>query len=391
MKAPTLLATLLFLVTAPAFAQSDPCSAEVDSLGGLATLVGAAADGQEIEKKFLLPEFPPNVRFGHAYEIRQGYVFASPGELRVRQKGDKYYQTVKSDGDERRGELEIEIDKWVFDLMWNQVGDLTVEKTRYTSERGGLIYEVDKYHGAHDGLVTFEVEFPNAEAAAAFELPAWAEGAIDVTKDSRYKNKNLAKWGVPGKATRAFASRIVSFEPGEGGGYGDAHAVLGPPRGAGAGAGSLDVLSLGSGGQITLELSEVVVDEEGADFIVFENPFLQAGKLESYAEPGIVSVSADGKTWKTFKCNPSEAPSYPGCAGVQPVFSNADTNAIAPTDVNRAGGDAFDLADVGLSEIRFVRIQDAGTGGGTGATAGFDLDAVAVIHTGGTPTTVSAK
>ena len=378
MKAPSLFALLASLVfAAPVFAQPEPCTSAGDAASDLAAVVDDAAAGQEIEKKFLLPAFPTNARLGHALEVKQGYVFAAPGELRVRQKGDKYYQTVKSDGGESRNEFEIEIDKWVFDLMWQQVGDLTVEKTRYTSERSGLTYEVDQYHGALDGLVTLEIEFPDQAAADAFELPAWAVGAKDVTEDSRYKNKNLAKWGVPGKTQRVFASQVVSFSPGAGAEHGHTSKVLGPPRGGGGNAGSLDVLSLGRGGQITLELAKPVVDGEGADFIVFENPFLLAGKLETFAEPGIVSVSEDGKHWKTFKCDPSGAPSYAGCAGVQPVFTNADSNAISPSDVDRAGGDAFDLADVGLSKIRYVRISDAGK---SGTGNGFDLDAIAAIH-----------
>ena len=43
------------------------------------------------------------------------------------------------------------------------------------------------------------------------------------------------------------------------------------------------------------------------------------------------------------------------------------------------GGDPFDLADVGLSEVRFIRITDL-TGEGQSPIAGFDLDAVGLIN-----------
>ncbi len=45
-----------------------------------------------------------------------------------------------------------------------------------------------------------------------------------------------------------------------------------------------------------------------------------------------------------------------------------------------AGGDAFDLAELGLSTARFVRIIDSGTSDYTGTSGGFDLDALAVVH-----------
>jgi hypothetical protein len=43
------------------------------------------------------------------------------------------------------------------------------------------------------------------------------------------------------------------------------------------------------------------------------------------------------------------------------------------------GGDAFDLAALGLVEVGYVRIQDLGLGG-EAPSGGFDLDAVAVVH-----------
>ena len=43
------------------------------------------------------------------------------------------------------------------------------------------------------------------------------------------------------------------------------------------------------------------------------------------------------------------------------------------------GGDAFDLADLELESVRYVRIRDLSESG-RGMAAGFDLDAVGVIH-----------
>lgn len=175
-----------------------------------------------------------------------------------------------------------------------------------------------------------------------------------------------------------FADRVVSFTPGAGAGFGQGSlpdVVLGPPQGGGAGAGSLDVLSLGNGGEIVLELTDLaLVDGPGVDLLVFENPFA------SFTETGVVAVSDDGTTWHEFPCAASDrAGGFPGCAGVRPVYANPETG-ISATDPAVAGGDAFDLAALGVSRARFVRIRDSGANGYGGTSGGFDLDAIAVVN-----------
>jgi len=175
---------------------------------------------------------------------------------------------------------------------------------------------------------------------------------------------------------------VVDFAPGEFAGFGQdvlPQVVLGGPRGAGPGQGGLDVLSLGREGTITLAFEDwIAVDGPGPDLLVFENPF------PGWVEPGRVEVSADGESWVAFPCDGLDADGgYPGCAGVVPVLAHVDENDLDPTDPDAAGGDAFDLADVGLAEARFIRITDDGTApdfGYAGQAGGFDLDAVAVVN-----------
>jgi len=180
-------------------------------------------------------------------------------------------------------------------------------------------------------------------------------------------------------AADPFADAVVSFALGDGGGYGETYlpgVVLGPPEGAGGGSGSTDVLSLGLEGEIVLELVDrVLVDGPGADLLVFENPF------STWIETGRVAVSDDLVTWYEFPCDPEDAAGgYPGCAGVQPVYSNS-VNGIDATDPELAGGDAFDLAEIGVPSARYVRIRDCGTSPSYGSPAGgFDLDAIAVVN-----------
>ncbi len=181
-----------------------------------------------------------------------------------------------------------------------------------------------------------------------------------------------------------YVDRVVSFEPGEGAGYGKdklPDIVLGPPRGRGKLEPSDHVLSLGKGGRITLEfVDNEVVDDEGPDFIIFENAFLKAPGDDAgigFFELAKVEGSADGKEWKEF---PYDRLTRKGCAGHSPVLANPDENDIDPTDPAKAGGDAFDLKEVGLKIIRFVRITDLDNATGGEGTMGFDLDAVAAVH-----------
>lgn len=185
-----------------------------------------------------------------------------------------------------------------------------------------------------------------------------------------------------------FPTGVVAFSPTESGGFGSdglPDVALGPPRGAGESSGSTDVVSLGCGGSIVLGFdSTCIADGPGPDFIVFENAFLPSSGA-AFVEPGEVSVSPDGERWHTFACVLEGDEALLGCAGVTPVLSHPD-NGIDPTDPSVAGGDAFDLAQVGISLARYVRIVDR-TEEYYGSTmwcapdkGGFDLDAVSVVN-----------
>jgi hypothetical protein len=182
-----------------------------------------------------------------------------------------------------------------------------------------------------------------------------------------------------------YASEVVRFEPGAQAGFGEGKlpdVVLGPPTGLGVEVGSLDVLSLGKGGSIELGFGgSVLVDVEGPDFVVFENAFWPSGDASAvFAEVGAVSVSEDGESWLEFPCDAEGdgAGHFEGCAGWSPTLEY-DAQDLLPLEPTLTGGDAFDLADVGLAAARFVRIADRSNAGAT-PTAGFDLDAVGVVE-----------
>ena len=181
----------------------------------------------------------------------------------------------------------------------------------------------------------------------------------------------------------------MSFEAGACAGFGQSEMpeiVEGPPVGGGTSAGSLDVLSLGNGGSIVVAFTpNTIVDGPGVDFIVFENPFDIGGNPNNvYAEQGEVSVSEDGVSWTTFPCTATTYP-YGACAGWHPVFSNPD-DCISPIDTVNAGGDPFDLHDIGVTSARYVRIVDQiiescpTNPADAPNTNGFDLDAISIVN-----------
>lgn len=194
--------------------------------------------------------------------------------------------------------------------------------------------------------------------------------------------------GAARAAEDPFADAVVDLVVGDGGGFGTEmlpDIVLGPPRGGGALQQSLDVVSLGAEGAIVLRFDlPVICDGPGADFTVFENAF-HVGTPDGpiFEEYGIVAVSQDGEHFVDL---PYDAVTHAGLAGRTPVLSAPD-NGIDPLDPATAGGDAFDLAAVGLPWAAYVRITDPGAAipdpGDRippGDKGGFDLDAVAALH-----------
>ena len=166
----------------------------------------------------------------------------------------------------------------------------------------------------------------------------------------------------------SFINEVIEYNPGGGAGFGQDNfpdIVFGPPLGAGENAGSLDVLSLGEGGSITVAFGGVIQDGPGADIIVFENSFI------GWVEPASLWASEDGTEWVEWPCDDD---SGLGCAGITPVLSHPD-NCIDATDPDVAGGDAFDLADVGLDQARYLRVVDSAVSG----PGGFDLEAISIV------------
>lgn len=152
---------------------------------------------QEIERKFLVKTLPENLDQYPNKDIIQGYLaIGTDGtEVRLRKKGEKYFETVKSSGDKTRSETEVEITKNQFDVLWVATEGKRVEKNRYEIQYEDRVIELDVYRVNLDGLLSAEVEFPNESESNVFIPPEWF--GEEITSDKRYKNQNLALYGLP--------------------------------------------------------------------------------------------------------------------------------------------------------------------------------------------------
>ncbi len=148
----------------------------------------------EIERKFLVnPERLPPLPEGTP--IRQGYLPAICGTVRVRIAGPEAFLTIKGPTEGlSRLEFEYPIPAEEARRMLDDLCDpAQIDKTRHRIEFAGHLWELDVFHGANEGLLLAEVELKREDEHV--DLPPWA--ADEVSHDSRYQNSNLARKPFP--------------------------------------------------------------------------------------------------------------------------------------------------------------------------------------------------
>ncbi|MGD8701137.1 MAG: CYTH domain-containing protein [Desulfosarcina sp.] len=153
--------------------------------------------GIEIERKYLVGRMPVAGDELSATRIRQGYVIAAEAgvELRVRQKQDRFFQTIKVGEGLSRTEIEFELTEQQFQHLWPFTKGRRVMKTRYRVPVGDHTAELDRFDGDLKGLLLVEVEFASVEESRQFRPPDWF--GAEVTEDRRYQNQRLAVQGIP--------------------------------------------------------------------------------------------------------------------------------------------------------------------------------------------------
>lgn len=79
-----------------------------------------------------------------------------------------------------------------YNLLLSQVDPAkqAVEKTRYFVTWAGKLFELDIFHGVHEGLAILEIEL--TDMSESFELPPFLEVVREITNEKEYSNVNLA-------------------------------------------------------------------------------------------------------------------------------------------------------------------------------------------------------
>jgi len=155
-----------------------------------------ASAGQEIERKYLLSDVPPEAAAAPSKQVAQGYL---PGEKlieRVRKvvHADgtvKCFRTVKLGAGLVRVEVEEEAPLELFKKLWPLTKGKRVSKRRHLVAAGERTWEIDVF--VDRPLVLAEIELASAEEAVV--IPDWLAPFVvrEVTDESEYVNARLAK------------------------------------------------------------------------------------------------------------------------------------------------------------------------------------------------------
>ena len=146
---------------------------------------------KEIERKYLVTSLDYRDMASRVRHITQAYLCTDPqSTVRVRIIDDRGKLTVKGI---TRGATR---DEWEFDIPADDARDMIaacarskiIDKDRYIVNFGGHCWEVDEFHGEHEGLVVAEIEL--GDESERFELPGFI--GREVTGDARYYNSSLA-------------------------------------------------------------------------------------------------------------------------------------------------------------------------------------------------------
>ncbi|MGU3404930.1 CYTH domain-containing protein [Methylobacterium brachiatum] len=146
----------------------------------------------EIERKFLVTDASWSASVIEATALRDGVISVSAGgKVRVRLDAMTAWLTVKGPraGISRR-EFEYEIPREDAELLLaSHCCGHPVEKVRHRVPYAGLVWQVDVYGGALEGIVLAEVELDSE--AQAFERPPWV--GAEVSMDPRYRQSMLLR------------------------------------------------------------------------------------------------------------------------------------------------------------------------------------------------------
>ena len=172
--------------------------------------------GVEIERKFLVKEFPDDLNKYPFHQIEQAYLNVSPA-VRVRREDDTYYMTykgLKGSAQARIGQTEynMPLTKEAYEHLSSKADGNIITKKRYliplnddafdedileanselksAVQNRSIKIELDVFEGVFAGRILAEVEFPTEEAALVYHPAEWF--SQDVTGDPQYSNAHMS-------------------------------------------------------------------------------------------------------------------------------------------------------------------------------------------------------
>lgn len=161
----------------------------------------------EFERKWLLRELPA-LPFSRVLRMRQGYLEQDGRWVRIRESfvteggpgnGETSYILCRK---VRKGigpvEMETALSSDAFTLLWFLCERNQVLKTRHEwRDPVGKLWEFDVYGGPLAGLFTLELELSSPEEPVVLPAAIAAVHVAEVTGDSRWSNRALARQGLP--------------------------------------------------------------------------------------------------------------------------------------------------------------------------------------------------
>ena len=151
----------------------------------------------EIERKYLVLNNAYEAAAERVYRIEQGFLVAKEElVVRVRIRDKEAFLTIKdatNDNGLSRHEWEYAIPLRDAEELLRQCGSVVIRKERFLIPEGKYYWEVDRFHGALEGLVVAEIELDDATVEPP--LPSWI--GKEVTGCRAYYNAVLAVEGMP--------------------------------------------------------------------------------------------------------------------------------------------------------------------------------------------------
>jgi CYTH domain-containing protein len=155
-----------------------------------------AANGREIERKFLLSGLPADVSAHPSLLIDQGYIPGDAVRERVRRTQDgatlRYYRTIKVGTGIERFEFEEETTDTFFVAVWPLTRGHRVQKRRYHVPAGNRMWEIDEFLD-RDSLVLAEIELESADEHVGPPAAIAAVIVREVTEEPGFSNYRLSR------------------------------------------------------------------------------------------------------------------------------------------------------------------------------------------------------